>query len=373
MAEEEYELTKADKKYILDNVSTTDLVTMTRYITGDEKADGRNKIGKKIRIFASESGLEIETSRYRKKDPYILEVEAQQFIESNIGKMEWMEMAKHIFQDKGIASRDMRAQAVYNYIKEVAPTYIRSNDEIVDEETYEAPKSLYHLVNVVNRYVQNPNDELKMYYENIRCHDDIKKLPSQEIKNLRALHGFMKIRRFSIQASGYKKKHLRDLFESTFVGHTYDKPDLLREEVEQYISLAAETVTCVSIEAQIQMLEIQIDETLNDNSIDAKRLSMTYVELLDKSRRNLDSAKKQVADLQDSLVGSRATRHKNRLAATSNLHEFIKMWKEKAGRELMLQAARDRQALLSEEVERLSALDTIKAHIFGLDPKSIIK
>lgn len=370
---DEYELTDADKEYILENVKDTDLVTMTRFISGDPKADGRHKLGKKIKEFAVKNGHKVKSTVYQKKDPYVLSEDEQQLIEANIGKMDWMEMAKILFQDKNIAPRDMRARAVYDYIKVAAPHYIRKDEELVENEVYEPPKSLYHLILIVNKYVQNLNDETKPYYDNIKGYENIKTLPSQEIKNLRALHGYMKIKRFAIQATGYKKKQHRELFESTFVGHTYDKADLLREEVEQYISLAAETVTCVSIEAQIQMLEVQIDQTLNDNSPDAKRLSMTMVELLDKSRKNLEAAKKQVADLQDSLVGSRATRHKNRIAATSNLHEFVRMWKDKTGRDRMIKAAKERQALLGEEVQRLSTLDAIKAEIYGLDPNSIIK
>ena len=55
------------------------------------------------------------------------------------------------------------------------------------------------------------------------------------------------------------------------------------------------------------------------------------------------------------------------------MHEFIKMWKDQAGREKFLQAAKERQALIGEEIERLSALDAIKAEIFGLDKNSILR
>ena len=157
--EEEYELTERDKQYILENIDKQDLISMTRMITGDEKADGRHKVGKKIKIFAIEKGLNIKTSKYVKKEPYKLSTEEQAFIEENIGKMQWMEMSKQLFNEAIMSPRDMRAQAVYYYVKEVAPSAIKEEEELVENDVYEAPKTLFHLACLVNRYVQNPHDE----------------------------------------------------------------------------------------------------------------------------------------------------------------------------------------------------------------------
>jgi len=63
---------------------------------------------------------------------------------------------------------------------------------------------------------------------------------------------------------------MRKIYESTFIGMTWDKPDLLREEVEQYIGLAAEIVQTAQIDRHIQRLDTEIENALEGGD-DGKR------------------------------------------------------------------------------------------------------
>ena len=54
--------------------------------------------------------------------------------------------------------------------------------------------------------------------------------------------------RFNHQINNYETQNDRDLFESSFIRYTYDKPDLTQEEVDQYIVLSSEVVISANIQ-----------------------------------------------------------------------------------------------------------------------------
>ena len=79
------------------------------------------------------------------------------------------------------------------------------------------------------------------------------------------------------QISNYASQDNRELFESSFVRYTHDKPDLTQEEVDQYIVLSAEVVIASNIQVRVERLQELLDQAAEET--EGKRMAMSLVEL----------------------------------------------------------------------------------------------
>jgi len=74
-------LTKEQKELIQNNYKAiSDLTRLTQMVSGDEALDGRSKVGRAIRKFMVEEGLDYETSVHQKVDDIILTDEEKEFL-----------------------------------------------------------------------------------------------------------------------------------------------------------------------------------------------------------------------------------------------------------------------------------------------------
>ena len=125
-------------------------------------------------------------------------------------------------------------------------------------EKYEPPKTLTTSLSKVNSYV----------------HDGLNKnkLSINQKNGLKALIGYLHTFRFQHQISTYRNDTDRQLFESSFVRYTYDKPDLSQEEVDQYIVLSTEVVISNNIQRRVERLQELMDGAANDT--EGRRISI---------------------------------------------------------------------------------------------------
>lgn len=367
------ELTDAHKVKVLAEWDKKDLNTIVKEITGDVKVDGRHPMARAIKEFLVEKGITLKTTvkeKREKVDDVVLNFEQENFINKNCHKMKCLEITAVLFKDKfpdgKLSPLTKEFRAVYSYLKENEKNFIKQTDEPVEEEEYKAPKSIYMLVIKVNRFVPNPKNENQVVFP------DIKKISQQDEKNLRALISYMNIPRFAYQANQFKKKIDREIFESTFIGMTIDKPDLLREETEQYISLSSEIVNTAQIERHIQRLDQEVEKMLENDDVEKKRISMSIIESINAARERQDKSKERQRKLIDELAGSRSERIKQRMDSSSSIINLIERWKQKESREKIIAMAEKKREQLKEEVERLSNMDALKAEIFGLSKDDIL-
>ena len=76
-------LNDEQKQLIKNNYKAiSDLTRLTQMVSGDEKLDGRSKIGRAIRKFMVEEGLNYETSGHQKVEEIILTDEEKDILDS---------------------------------------------------------------------------------------------------------------------------------------------------------------------------------------------------------------------------------------------------------------------------------------------------
>lgn len=362
---EKITLNESDQVYILANymVPGIGIKELAQTISGDPKQNGQTKLGRAIREFLASKGLEYATTKFVKQGELELSEENINFIEQNKSKMKPFEMTKLLF-GADIAPLGKEYKAVQKYLEQTDPAFIPKEEKLTGED-YEAPTSIARLIPRVNKYVlKSMGDETKFL--------DKDKLTVVQIRNLKALIGYMNVYQFIYQAGLYKREVDMELFESNFVRFCYDKPDLLEEEVNDYIALCSEIVLIAQIDRRVQSFDNEI-QTLIDGDDNKKRLSMTFVDAMKNEIDKLNQAKTKRDKLKETLIGSRNKRIDGKIQQTASLHSLVEMWKKEEDRKKIIAMAKKRQGALVQEVERLSSIDALKAEIYGLDKDDIIR
>lgn len=352
-------LTDDQKTYIEKNWEM-DIRELTRNAFNDQMIDGRRIECKAVKSHLASVGKVI--APVYAVNVIVLTDEQKEYIVSYHTESTPLEMTRVLFKNPQLNTYSSEYSAVVAHCRHIDPNF-RKHDEIV-EEPYSAPTSMETLVSRVNKNAINVRRDGKPIYI-------LSNLSNQDRKQLQALLSYMGIMLFTVEANKYRRKVDRDLFESTFILNTWDKADLLPEEVQQYISFAAETVRHMQIDRQAQQLEERHALILDDPSA---KPNMTEIEWLNAMRQKLNESLKQSSALLKTLVGDRSKRIGERVQANATMHSLVDAWKREEDRRKIIQMnERKQKADLKGEIERLSDMESLKAEIFGLSREDILR
>lgn len=272
------------------------------------------------------------------------------------------ELAKVIFGDPMLPFASKQTRLVSSYLKQIDPNY-KKNDELADDEDYEAPRDVRTLIQRMTAYGMNLKDGDKLLF-------DPNKLSPNDQKQLSTLLNYMGLPLFKIEATKYVRKIDRILFESTFIWLCWNKTDLTSEEVHQYIAFSGETVKKNQVERTVQLLDERLNGMLTGSS-DGK-LNITEIELLNSVREKANASMKQQAALLKSLVGDRSKRMAEKIQSSASMHQLVEAMRRKETRDKILRLAEKYRTSAKQEVDRLSTMDALKAELWGLNPDTII-
>ncbi len=272
-----------------------------------------------------------------------------------------LEIARTIYDNPNLLPSSKQCQAIYLYCRQIDPNYKR-DEEMTEETDYQPPRTLNILIGKVNKYASNKNAGGKALF-------DPGKLTPSQTQQLEALHSYMKMPLFKVEADKFVKKIDRDVFESTFISNCWDKSDLPSEHVIQFIQLSSMIVKYNQIDRMMQKVDLRVSAMLDDNT----RLSMTDVDALSGLQEKGTAAMKQINALIKSLTGERARITDEKRLGNASMHNLVQAWKNEEDRRKIIQLAERRQkAALKQEVERLSSMDALKIELFGLSKSDIV-
>jgi hypothetical protein len=362
-------LTTDQKAYINEWWHKHDLRTLVQKVFNDPTLDLRSIQAKAVRQELALTNRPVIEPQERKTPIYkpreVLQMTEEQklYVSTNyLSATGPMEIARTIFNNPKLSPTSPEVRAVSVYIREIDPSY-RKEEELCDGD-WEPPVSISHVLGKVNRYATNPRADGKSIYSS-------SKLSAAEHKCLTKLQDSLNSPLFKAVMNGYRTKVDRELVESTFINHTWNKPDLLPEEVQQYIALADETTKQRQINRLLQHLDERLSEMLNDED---GQLKMTEVELLNSVREKANASAKQITSLIEALIGKRSQREKDRMSSNSSLHNLVQAWKDEEQRMKIIMMNEKRQKVaLKDEIARLSDMDSLKAEIFGVSKEDLLK
>lgn len=330
------------------------------------KADGRSKEGILIKNFLASLNIKTVGAQHYVPEKEIELTDAQkEYIANNISpEMGVVKLAEEIFQKKGLTNLNQEVRAVVNYVETLPPQVVNKTEfDDIPKGMYRPPRTINSLIWKINSYFKETNTN----------GFDPKNLSSKQVKGLQALIGFINTYRFIYQINLFQTENDRKLFESTFMRHTYDKPDLSQEEVDQYIMVATETVNLSKSWQRKETLEQLQDEAADGLDGDEKfEATMRLVEAIGKANTAYNDAQKRVNDLLDALKVKRSKKLEQKIQENASILNLVEAWKNEESRKQIIEVVEKQRENLDREINRLDNMEEIKCRILGLDHTTIM-
>lgn len=356
------ELAPGQKAVVDANWDKMDHQALTRLVYHDDTLDGRSTEGRSIKAYLANQGKILVTTKKPRKGKFELDEAQKTYIEANHKETKVTEMVKVLFPDQRLTVGAAEFRAVYEFVKTIDADSVDMWDEAVESKEYKPPVSISALIGRLNNYVSNTGDYLRATY-------DAGKLKPSESKNLHALMGHLRSKPFFYQASGYTRYVDRDLFEANFIRWVHDKAsELSLPEVNLYINAAAKSVQLTKLERTIEVLESRMQEAFtaqDDNDGTKTKLSMTLVELISTSRKELGTYMNQQKTLIDGLEGERAKRIKDRNDRNASLVNLVDAWIQERSRLDLIAQGEQEKTEDAVEVGRIKNMTDVLGLIAG--------
>tara|TARA_Y100000593_G_scaffold86287_1_gene164725 strand:- start:2418 stop:3506 length:1089 start_codon:yes stop_codon:yes gene_type:complete len=356
-------LTEEQKNIILEEWNSREenppsLLELIRLAFPDKPdIDGRSKEGRSVKAFLATRNLSADGAHvYKHKDKIDLTEEQIQFIENNAAMMKALEIAKVIFKNNELTNLNQETRTVSEYIKSLDIEPYENTEEVPAAESYKPPKTFVAAVARVNKYVPGGINK--------------EKITRQEKKNIETLMKFLETYRFVHHMNHYQTQTDRELYESSFIRYTYDKPDLTQEEVDQYIVLSIEVVISANIQRRVEHLQDLLDDVADDT--EGRRISMSLVESISSAQGEYHQCINRQQKLLEALKTKRSDRLKNQIQENASVLNLVQIWKEEESREKLIKLAQLRKQQVGKEVENLSDMDEIKCKIMGLSKGEVL-
>ena len=199
---------------------------------------------------------------------------------------------------------------------------------------------------------------------------DKDRVTPRQKKDIERLMGYLHTFRFIHQISNYRNETERELFESSFVRYTYNKPDLTQEEVDQYIVLSAEVVIASNIQRRVERLQTLLDQNAEDT--EGRRMAMSLVEAINTAQTEYNQCVNRQTKLLNELKEKRSQRMSKVLQESASILNLVELWKDEESRNKMIKIAEIRKKNISSEIERLSSMEDIKSRIMGISEEEVL-
>jgi len=323
----------------------------------NQNLDGRTKEGKLVKAFLATQKIKARSlHNYQPKEKIVLSEDQKEYVRNNFTMMTSVEMGRILFDNLELTNLSREVRAINEYIETLNASVSFDNTANIATTIYKVPKTIDKAIAKINKYVHLGIDKSKL---NTKVKNDVSKFI-----------GYLHTYRFLHQINNFTGITDRELFESSFVRYTWDKPDLTQEEVDQYIVLSAEVVIASNIQRRIEHLSGLLDAAANDS--EGRRISMALVESISKSQTEYNQCVNRQQKLLEALKEKRSDRLKNQIKENASIISLVQLWKDEESRKKLINIAEMRKKDLKKEIKNLSTMDEVKAKILGLSEGEIL-
>tara|TARA_R110002051_G_scaffold78419_2_gene141957 strand:- start:1164 stop:2225 length:1062 start_codon:yes stop_codon:yes gene_type:complete len=347
-------LTEGQRKRARELCKTEDLLSITRDIFANPSLDGRSKEGRIIREFLNSEGLEYKTTKYKNNDSPVTRLTEQhkQFIDAHFDELTAIQISKTLFGSE-ITPLHGGARLVRDYCTTLLANKRKVDDRAYAVHSYDPPGTIKQMCEKIN--------------SNATVHLNPAKLSAREKMGVEYLIQIMSTPRFVTTIRRFIDLEDRSVFESQFIIHVWDKPDLTSEEVALYTNLCQDYVlqikTAKHLEKLSKMFELQSDD---------ERTSISMAQTIREKNEEFDKIAKRIQSLIDKLNGKRVDRIKNQQNRNISILPLIQEFQEEEGRQRMIMIAEMQREVASEEADRLEDLSDLKARLLGINKRDAI-
>lgn len=371
-------------EYYRTSKEVPDLLEMTRYIFDNKMLDGRSNEGKAVKIYLQEKKIDFST-RKPKSRSVILTEKQEDFIRNNIKHgLSYLDVARILFEDPKLNNLHAESRAVLNFINAIQPgqgqvkQHTQTNHTAEDGEDFEQDLNII-VPSMGNDFIKEeykPPKTIDQTLARLRKYVSISEwkrenLKEKDIKRVEALMRYMNTIRFLYQIGTYVRVGDRELFEDSFIRYTYDKEDLLQEEIDQYVILCTEIVIGTNVLRRVESLNILLDNQASSDE-NGQKIKMSLNDAINTVQGEYNACITRQNKLYDILIGKRNDRAKEFDKENGVLTNLVKAWKDEEYRVKMLRYGQMEDAKLKEEASRLMGVDAIKALIRGISIDEVI-
>ena len=347
-------LTEDQQKLIRNNYQAiSDLTRLTQMVSGDEALDGRSKIGRAIRKFMVEQGLDYETSGHQKVDDIILTNEEKEFLDSHAGQnMSSIQLAELLWPDREIKKLSKEQRVVADYIKNHHPDFIRAEESAIGLK-YSPPKALSRSIKKINDFAGRSLDEAKLQVQDKKCAETLMSSLSSP--------------RFLQVINNYTSQEDRELFEAEFVRSVWDKPDLTSDEINLYINVCMDYINLKHIEQQKSKLNLMFDDAQ-----DQQEFTIRLTEILKTKSEEYNQCASRMDKLITKLNGDRAKRVASRNEQTARILNIVQLFQEQEQREIMVKMAEMQKQIIQKEADEIESMSDWKSRVLGVRKDDVV-
>lgn len=201
---------------------------------------------------------------------------------------------------------------------------------------------------------------------------DLKNMNEAQRASVAVLKNNLSSPRFLATINSFRDKKHRDVFLSSFIKATHDKPDLNEDESQMYINLCKEYGRELELREQESKLDDMLEASTFDDEGERGRFTMTYAKALETSKKSLEECLKRQTVLQDKLSGARKDRIKEMEVTKESLATIIEKVREEEFRQIMLRIARAKELDTASEMQNINDFEQIFAEVKGISRNEII-
>lgn len=330
---------------------------LTNSIFPNKNLDGRSNEAKAIKEYLSTLNIKTKSSfdpKYANKTIDLTD-EQKLYIRNNALTMSITEMARALFNKESICKINLEYKLIQDFLNTNNIKAFETNQQTNTNGIRFIPKTLDQAARRVNKYALGAID-VKTLKKDTRLQNC-----------LQSLIKYCHTPRYGLLMNTLADGTDVDLFESSFIRYSWDKPDLMEEEVDTYLNLCCDIVNYTKMQREVERLVEMRDQCLDDS--EGRRLSMGLVAAMGELYKEMDNNQKRQNAALKALNGTRNERMEGQRTKSSFAH-VVEAWREKQKRDRMLAIADRRRQINKEEVNRLDTLDALKVEIWGLNQES---
>ena len=174
------------------------------------------------------------------------------------------------------------------------------------------------------------------------------RLSSFDRKCVRVLKANLGLKKFCLTINSFKKVQERELFEIEFIRATYNKPDMIPDDINACMMLCGEYIREMQIREMMNLLDGRVKSSLDGD----EKTNMVFAENLSAKTNELDKCQKNIKALQTTLNSS----YNKRKETESKFHESLARYVNAA----CDQGNRDRLVMAAKAYNEKTLMDEIK-------------
>tara|TARA_R110000822_G_scaffold110654_6_gene241000 strand:+ start:25728 stop:26777 length:1050 start_codon:yes stop_codon:yes gene_type:complete len=348
-------LTKEQEKKAVELAGENkELMEITRDIFEDQSLDGRCRQGRDVREFLQKQGLKYKTTKKERASNYISKLKEQdlQFIQEHFDEMTAVQMAKVLFGEDITAAHN-GARLIRDEVEKLMNTKMIVDKRTFDTHPYEPPRTIKKMCEKINKVSSSSLNH--------------ERLSAMEKMGVNKILKSMATPRFTNSIRKYVDLEHREVFESQYIDHTWDKPDLTTEEIALYVNLCSDYVSLIVTSKHLEKLS-RIFENMADDDVTTVSMATNIKEKNDE----YDKIAKRIQSLIEKLNGKRSDRIKNQQNRNVSILPMIQEFQAEEGRKRMIAIAEMQRDAASSEADRIESLPDLKARLLGISKSDVL-